>query len=111
MKILVLGQNYRPEERSYYVHELTTGLLAKGHEVFMLTAFPHYGRNGVYEGYQGRIFQRETIDGVQVIRCWVYAGTSKAFCARLISFASFCFTSLLFGLFAVPRVDIVYTSI
>jgi colanic acid biosynthesis glycosyl transferase WcaI len=111
MKILVLCQNYAPEEQNFYHHEFTTGLLAQGHDVTMLTAFPHHGKGRVYDGYRGKIFQRETIDGVKVIRTWVYANPSKAALARMLTYFSFCISSLIFGLFVVRRADLVYTSI
>lgn len=111
MKILVLCQNYVPEEQNFYHHEFTTGLLAEGHDVTMLTAFPHHGRGRVYDGYRGKIFQREVIDGVKVIRTWVYANPSRAALSRMLTYFSFCISSLIFGLFVVKRADIVYTSI
>ena len=111
MKILGLCQNYVPEEQNFYHHELTTGLLAKGHDVTMLTAFPHYGKDSVYDGYRRKVFQREVLDGVKVIRTWVYAASQKNLLPRLINFGSFCASSLAFGLFAVARQDVIYTSI
>src|SRR5450759_422038 len=111
MKIVVLGQNYVPEEQNAYFHEMTTGILARGHDVTMLTAFPHYGRDKVFDGYRGRIFQRETIDDVKVIRTWVYASGNKSVMARVLSFASFCLSSLVFGAFAGRKADVTYTSI
>jgi len=111
MKILGLCQNYAPEEQNFYHHEMTTGLLAKGHDVTMLTAFPHYGKDSVYDGYRGKVFQREILDGVKVIRTWVYAPSKKNFLPRLINFGSFCASSLAFGMFTVGRKDVIYTSI
>jgi colanic acid biosynthesis glycosyl transferase WcaI len=111
MRILVLSQNYVPEEQNAYHHEMTTGLLKRGHDVTMLTAFPHYGSDSVYKGYKGRLFQRETIDGVKVLRTWVYASGKKSVLPRILNYLSFCVTSLAFGLFAIRNVDVVYTSI
>ncbi|MBU1858306.1 MAG: glycosyltransferase family 4 protein [Verrucomicrobia bacterium] len=111
MKILGLCQNYAPEEQNFYHHELTTGLLTKGHDVTMLTAFPHYGKDRVYDGYRGKVFQREVLDGVKVIRTWVYATSKKKLLPRLINFGSFCASSLAFGMFTIGRKDVVYTSI
>lgn len=111
MKVLVLSQNYVPEEQNAYHHELTAGLVSKDHDVTMLTAFPHYGKDRVYDGYRRKIFQRENIEGVKVIRTWVYANSRKTFLPRIINYASFCLSSLLFGLFFINRMDVVYTSI
>jgi colanic acid biosynthesis glycosyl transferase WcaI len=77
----------------------------------MLTAFPHHGKGRVYEGYRGKLFQRETIDGVKVIRTWVYATPRKTLLPRILTFSSFCISSLIFGLFVVKRPDVIYCSI
>ena len=110
MKILGLCQNYAPEEQNFYHHGLTTGLLAKGHDVTMLTAFPHYGKDSIYDGYRGKVFQRAVLDGVKVIRTWVYATSKKNLLPRLINFGSFCASSLAFGMFAVGRKDVITRS-
>jgi colanic acid biosynthesis glycosyl transferase WcaI len=111
MRIIVVSQNYPPEEQNLYHHEFTSSLVNEGHHVTMLTAFPHHGRGRVYDGYRGKLFQRETLDGVKVIRSWVYAKPGNKLPARMLTYFSFCVSSLLSGLFAAPRADVVYTSI
>lgn len=111
MRILLLCQYYPPEEQNIFVHECASGLAQKGHDVSVLTAFPHYGRSAVYEGYRGKVFQRETIDGVKVIRAWVYATGKKGFYPRLVNFGSFCASSLIAGVLASIKPDVIYTWI
>src|SRR4051812_46008421 len=111
MKLLLVNQYYLPEEQNFYVHECASGLAARGHEVTVLTAFPHYGKGRIYDGYGGKVFMRERVGAVPVVRSWVFATPSKRFYPRLINFGSFCFSSLLTGLFATDRADVVYTSI
>jgi colanic acid biosynthesis glycosyl transferase WcaI len=111
VKILLLCQYYSPEEQNIFVHECASGLVGKGHDVIVLTAFPHYGRTSVYEGYRGKVFQRETIDGVKVMRAWVYATGKKGFYPRLANFGSFCGTSLIAGVITSLKPDVVYTWI
>ena len=111
MKVLMLCEHYVPEEFNLHHHELTTGLLAKGHDVTMLTAFPHYREDRIFDGYRGKVFQREIIDGVKVIRTWVYVTPKRSLLRRLANFASFCISSLVFGLFAVERMDVIHTTL
>src|SRR3989442_8929827 len=108
MKILLLCQYYFPEEQNIFVHECASGLVEQGHDVTVLTAFPQYGRGRVYQGYRHRVFQRELIDNVKVVRSWVYATPKKGFCPRLANFGSFCASSFLVGLPTISRPDVVY---
>ena len=108
MKILLLVQYYIPEAIHFFVHEVATGLVGKGYDVTVLTAFPHYGAGRIYDGYRGKVYKRETIDGVRVHRSWVFATPSKRTFSRILSFASFSFSSLIAGLFCAAGHDLVY---
>src|SRR5579885_2034974 len=99
MKVLFLCQYYYPEEQNAFVHECARSLRARHHDVTVLTAFPHYGRGEIYDGYTGKIFQREVIDGVPIVRSWVYATPKKSLVPRMLNFLSFCMSALITGLF------------
>jgi colanic acid biosynthesis glycosyl transferase WcaI len=109
MRILLLAQHFKPESvgPANFLYELATDLVGKGHQVTMLTAFPNYPSGVIFDGYRGKIFQRETIDGVEVIRTWIYTSPSKAFWQRIVNFGSFCTSSLLGGLVAARRPDVI----
>lgn len=93
----------------WQVHELTAGLVERGHEVTALTAMPHYGKGRIYEGYRGKLWMREQIDGVDVLRTWVYATPSKRTGARIATYVSFCIGALVTGLVRCRKPDVVYT--
>src|ERR1035437_9119932 len=101
MKILIIAQYYKPEDvaAAVWIPQLAEDLVAKGHHVTVLTAFPNYPKRGVFDGYKNKIFQCETIDGVEVIRTWIYANPSGAYWSRLLNWGSFCISSLLGGLY------------
>jgi colanic acid biosynthesis glycosyl transferase WcaI len=111
MNILLITQYYKPESvgAGIYLSQLAEGLVAGGHAVTVLTGFPNYPEGRVFEGYRGKLFQRETIDGVYIVRTWLYATTRKNFWMRAVSFFSFTVSSLLGGLFAIKRPDVIYT--
>jgi len=111
MKILLFTQYYKPESvgAGIYFSQLAEGLVARGHKVTILTGFPNYPAGRVFEGYRDKLFQHEVIDGVHVVRTWLYATKSKNFWIRAVGFFSFTVSSLLGGLLAIRRPDVIYT--
>jgi colanic acid biosynthesis glycosyl transferase WcaI len=113
MKILLVSGYYYPENvgAGIWVHQLSHDLTALGHEVSVLTGFPNYPDGRIFPEYRGRFFQRETVDGIPVIRTWVYATRSKNFWARVAGFGSFCLSAVIGGLAARIRADVVYAIV
>ncbi|MBI4874394.1 MAG: glycosyltransferase family 4 protein [Acidobacteria bacterium] len=108
---IILVSNYFPPETvgaGIWVHQLACDLRDRGHQVTVLTGFPSYPQGKVFAGYRGGVFRREEIDGIQVIRTYTYATPSKRFWPRFLSFGSFCASSLIGGLAARQRADVVY---
>jgi colanic acid biosynthesis glycosyl transferase WcaI len=110
MHVLVLAQYFKPESvgAAIWIHELAVDLVAKGHQVTMLTAFPNYPERTVFEGYRGKLLMRERIDGIQVIRCWIYASPNQSLWSRALNFGSFC-SSAVFGGLLASGPDVVYS--
>ncbi|WP_244250633.1 glycosyltransferase family 4 protein [Arthrobacter crystallopoietes] len=69
LRITVLGLNYTPEPTGIapYTTKLAEQLAAEGHNVQVLTGFPHYPEWKLMEGYSGWR-KHETINGVRVTR-------------------------------------------
>ena len=110
MKILVVSQYYPPEDvgAAIYISQLTRDLAGRGHLVTMLTGFPNYPGRRVFEGYRKKLFLRETIDGIEVVRTWIFANPSEAYWSRVLNWGTFCLTSFVGGLLAVGKPDVVY---
>ncbi len=111
MHILILTQYYYPETAGaapVFLRELAIDIKAMGHKVTVLTAFPNYPDRIVFQGYQRRLFQREIIDGIEVVRTWIYANPAETYISRILNWGSFCFTSFLGGLFGVSKPDLIY---
>ena len=100
MRILLLTQYYAPEQvgAAIWIRQLATDLVSRGHAVTVLTAFPNYPDGRVAERYRGRWFQTEWIEGVRVVRSYIYATTKRGFWPRAWSFGSFCASALGRGL-------------
>src|SRR5690606_39078192 len=60
---------------------------------------PNFPQGIVYSGYKNKLYQREVIDGINVIRVWTYIAANEGFFRRLVDYISFAFTSVLAGLF------------
>lgn len=80
------------------VHELSRAWVRRGHRVTVLTAFPHHPTGIIPEGYRGRRMMRESVDGIEVLRTWVYATPNKGFAKRSLSYISFMCSALALGL-------------
>jgi colanic acid biosynthesis glycosyl transferase WcaI len=104
---LILTQYYPPEIGAPQIRlrSLARQLCRRGFKVEVLTAMPNYPTGKIFPGYSGRWQMREEMDGIQIRRTWIYAGTGKSVPVRLANYLSFTFTSLLAALTA-PRPDV-----
>ncbi len=110
-KWLILTQYYAPETGAPQIRlrSLVKELRAHGKDVAVLTAMPNYPAGRIFDQYRGRSYHRETIDGVDVRRGWVYAATGKAFTARFLNYCSFSIAALGPALFG-PRPDVLFVE-
>ncbi|WP_245531522.1 glycosyltransferase [Arthrobacter globiformis] len=69
LKITILGLHYSPEPsgNAPYTTSLAEGLSAKGHDVRVLTGYPHYPGWRVHPGFRGWS-QAEVMNGIRVKR-------------------------------------------
>jgi len=108
LKILFLTQYFPPEigAPQARLFELARGLKNKGHEITILTAFPNYPGGKILAGYKLRAVQEEEMEGMRVIRTWIYPSHSRSFVKRLFNYFSFVFSSMFFGAFKLGRQDV-----
>ena len=111
MKILFLTDNFYPEVNApaSRTYEHAREWVKAGHEVTVITCVPNFPKGPVFEGYKNKLWQKEAIDGIEVIRVWSYIAANKGFVRRTLDFISFSVTSFLAGLFVKADV-IVATS-
>ncbi len=102
MRILYLSQYFPPEmgAPAARVSELAARWVERGHEVVVLTGFPHHPTGIVPAEYRGHVRMRETWRGVQVLRTWVHATANRGVLERGIAYASFATSSVVLGAFA-----------
>ena len=70
MRILILGMNYLPESVSIgpYVAGLAEYLCERGHRVQVVTSFPQPPQLRIWDGYRGKLFMHEAINGIPTLR-------------------------------------------
>lgn len=111
MHVIIHTQYYSPEigAPQARLSALARGLTQLGHRVTVLTAMPSYPRGKVYPGYAG-LLRRETQDGVHIIRTAVYATQKASLIPRMANYLSFVISSLVFGVFLLPKADFLFTE-
>ena len=107
MRVLLLTQWYLPEPQKI-VSDLAESVRDAGHEVTVLTGFPNFPAGKVYEGYRQKLFQRETINGIPIIRVPLFPDHSRSAIKRTLNVTSFAWSAAMLGAFLAPRVDLIH---
>jgi colanic acid biosynthesis glycosyl transferase WcaI len=106
MKILIITQWFEPEpifKGLLFAREL----VARGHEVEVLTGFPNYPGGKVYPGYRVRPWMREQIEGIDVLRVALYPSHNTNGLARAFNYLSFGASAALIGTALVKKPDVI----
>lgn len=111
MHVLFLTDNFPPEANApaSRTFEHCREWVRTGHDVTVITCAPNFPQGKVFEGYRNRPFQRETIEGIKVIRVWSYITANEGFIKRILDYVSFMLTGSLAALF-VRKVDVVVAT-
>lgn len=89
---------------------LARALVARGHKVTVVTGFPNYPTGDIAEGYRLRPFQHEVLDGVVVIRTWLYPSHDGSALKRITNYASFAVSSSPAAAWFLRDVDALYVN-
>ena len=107
MKILLLTQWFDPEptlKGLVFAKELQR----QGHEVQVLTGFPNYPDGKIYDGYKLKLYQREEMEGISILRVALYPNHDSSALKRILNYISFAFMAMLFGIFLTKKADVIY---
>ena len=101
MKILFITDNFPPEVNApatrTYEHILEWK--KQGLEVTVVTCTPNFPHGKVYDGYKNKFYQKENMNGIEVIRVWSYITSNSGFTKRVLDYVSFAFMAFGVGLF------------
>lgn len=108
MQILFISHNFPPETNAPAVrtYENCRRWVEMGHEVTVITGPPNFPAGVVHPGYRNTWLQREEVDGIQVLRTWMYLAPNRGFGRRILNYLSFMLTAI-FASFFAPRCDLV----
>ncbi len=111
MKILVLSYFSPPEfsAAASRVFDNARVWAASGHDVTILTSIPNYPKGRVFPGYRYRLTQRETREGVRIVRVASWIASNRTTLGRLCGYLSLTLSQILLNFRAGPA-DVVIGS-
>ncbi|MBI5945848.1 MAG: glycosyltransferase family 4 protein [Chloroflexi bacterium] len=95
MKILLLNQAFvSPDEPGHTRHfEMAQFLRARGHELVIVASDLNY-QTGQRTVERRGLFAEQVIDGVRILRAYIFPALHRSYFWRIISFFSFMFSSV-----------------
>jgi colanic acid biosynthesis glycosyl transferase WcaI len=91
------------------VHERAVFWRRWGHRVTVLTTAPNFPQGRLFDGYKNRWWQRETLDGIEIIRVKTFIAANEGVALRTLDFVSFMASAFVVGLF-LRRPDVVVAT-
>ncbi len=113
MRILYLSQYFPPEVGATQTraYEMARHLVSVGHQVTMLTEVPNHPSGIIPPEYRGKLYEKSSLEGIDVIRVWVKASPEKTFASRMLFYLSYMVSAALAGLIlARGRYDLLYAT-
>lgn len=101
MKILFLTENFPPEMNAAAtrVFERACYWVKWGHDVTVITCAPNFPMGKIFEGYENKWYQVESMAGIKVIRVKTYMSPNSGTLKRILDFTSFMVTGFIASLF------------
>ena len=111
MRILILTDRFWPEiaAPSFRLIEHARAWVAAGHAVTVVTCVPNFPRGVVFEGYKNRLWQKETKDGITIIRLGTYMTANEGTVKRTLDYVSYMLAAILWAP-RYPKFDVVLAS-
>lgn len=111
MKILYISQHFPPETGAAQAraYDMAKNLVKLGNDVTVITGFPNYPTGIIPKKYRGKLFDKEAIDNIKVIRTFLIPDTKSSTLRRLANYLSFMISSIIGG-FSFKKYDIVYAT-
>ena len=115
MRILYVSQYFPPEmgAPAARVYELAKHWVEAGCQVTVLTGFPNHPTGCVPKEYQRKMWRlsmQERVEGIQVIRTWLYPSPNRRPVERILGYTSFCVSACLRGLLLARPDFVIGTS-
>ena len=105
-KILIVTECFYPEE--FKINDIAFSWKEKGYDVDVLTLFPTYPIGKVFNGYKNRIFYRETVKGVSVIRLRAITGYRDSLFKKILKYLNFMILGSVVSIFIGRKYDYIF---
>jgi glycosyltransferase involved in cell wall biosynthesis len=113
MRILYLSQYFPPEAGATQTraYEMAVNWVRLGHQVTILTEFPNHPSGIIPSSYKGKLYERTSLEGVEVLRVWIKASPKKNYFNRMLFYLTFMLNAIIAGLFLTRgKFDLLYAS-
>jgi colanic acid biosynthesis glycosyl transferase WcaI len=112
MHIVYISQYFPPEmgAPAARVYELSREWVKLGHRVSVVTGFANHPTGIKAPADRWKVARRESIDGIDVMRCYVWATANKGIGKRMISYAVFMMSATLIGALRQQAPDLVIAT-
>ena len=106
--VLFLTDNFPPEVNApaSRTFEHCREWVKAGHRVTVITCAPNFPKGKVFDGYRTKLWQRETMEGIEVVRVWSYITANEGFVRRILDYQSYMVSAIIASLF-VRKVDVI----
>ena len=110
MRILFLTDNFPPEVNApaCRTFEHCREWVQQGMKVTVITCAPNFPQGKVYEGYKNKLYRKEEMEGITVIRVWSYITANEGFMKRVLDYVSYAMMATLTALF--QRFDVIIAT-
>lgn len=112
MRILYFAQffNLPDEPGGSRVYQLSRAWVSAGHDVTVVTGTVNDKSRTVAGKYRGRLVTEERVDGIRVLRTWVYSPSRGSYGKRYVNFVSYAASAGLAAALRGGRADLVYAT-
>ena len=112
MYIMMFSHYFRPEGNApaSRAYENCKNWVRQGHRIKVITCAPNVPDGKVYDGYKNKLYQKENIDGIDIVRVWSYIAANKGKVRRILNYISYMFSAVFFSLFQKKPDVVIATS-
>ena len=110
LKILFFTDNFPPESNApaNRTYEHCLEWVKNGADVTVITCNPNFPKGGLFEGYKNKLYQKDLMEGIKVVRIWSFITPNRGTMKRILDYMSFALTSFFASLFI--KTDIIIAT-
>ena len=106
MNILIISQYFWPE--NFKINDVAKGLIARGHNVSVLTGLPNYPKGKFFDGYSFPKNKKENYEGITIYRSPVIPRGNGSSVRLFLNYLSLAFLASIRLLFIKNKFDRIF---